>query len=420
MAARTQTYSVNDWELWTYVPLAGSFVLDFSKLNGTDTLGATDGAMTIQDVAISSLTITEGSSISQGIFTEAIPATMSAEIIVKDFTNTVSKNYYLGTPIWITLKNAETYNDTVFLKNTPIFMGKIRSFNVKLNPESNIANISLEASSKTQDDLNVLLTILKDNIVYKTDAIAAGATAAGIPNLYNSSFNHFGGTAVGAYETKTYGEWLKDMILCDLSVCRDDVTPTEVTWTSTTRYYKYKQGIKTTSGLTATLPAPTFTFDKTMITDLTLDWDGLSSPTGALLTNVYDPNIVYSYGASSDAASGGNVTLTTSVDLKDISEMTTFGQLATSYNKTFNPVSITTLTAHNFQNLTFREDTIYDSGSTPRSAWLYPERLLRIGELTQINMPTYGFTNYQAIIVGRTIEVSNDFVLTTYNLWKGF
>jgi hypothetical protein len=344
---------------------------------------------------------------------------MNVSIIVKNFTSAVSKNYYLGSPIWLTLKNAETYNDTVFLKNTPIFMGRIRSFNVQLAPESNIANITLQATSETQDDLNVLLTILKDNNIYKTDAISLFASAAGIPNLYKASFNQFGGTITGANETKTYGEWVKDMVLCDLYVCRDDVTPTTLSWGATTRTYQYNTGIKTSDYSTYNL-SPIYTFDKNTITDLVLDWDGLGSPTGVSLTNYYDPNIKYQYGSSSDSASGGASNFTATVDLKDITQMTSFGQLALFYNKTFAPVSITTVTAHNFQNLTFREDTILDTGSVARSAWLYPEKLVRIGDAIYVNMPTYGFAGYLALVVGRNIEISNDFVLTTYNLWKGF
>lgn len=419
MAARTQTYSINDWELWTYVPLAGSFVLDFSKLNGSDTLGATDGVMTIQNVEIGSISISEGNTVTQGIFTDPTPATMTCSIIVKNFTSTISKNYLIGTAIWLTLKNAETYNDTVFLKNTPIFMGKIRSFQVDLSPESNIANITLQASSKTQDDLNVQLNILKDNIIYKTDAISSFATAAGIPNLYKPSFKQFGGTALGANEIKTYGEWVKDMVLCDLYVCRDDVTPTTLSWGATTRTYKYNTGIKTTDYSTNAL-SPKYTFDKDTISDMTLDWDGLGSPTGVSLTNYFDSNITYKYGSSSDSAGGGAVNYTATVDLKDITQMTDFGQLALFYNKTFAPIEITTVTAHNFQNVTFREDTILDTGSISRNAWLYPEKLVRIGDAIQVNMPTYGFTNYLALVVGRNIEITNDFVLTTYNLWKGF
>jgi hypothetical protein len=420
MPSRSQTYSINDWELWTYVPLAGSFVLDFSNLNDAGAkLGATDGSMQIQNAEINSINIREGAPLNQGIFTEAIPATMTLSMIVKNFTSAVSRNYYIGTPIWITLKNAETYNDSVYGKNTPMFIGRIRSFNVQLAPNTNIATVTIEATSQTQDDLNVLLTILKDNIIQKTTAIASFADAVGIPNQFKESFYHFGGTAVGANETKTYGEWVADMILCDLYVARDDVTPTEVSWGATSRTYKYNTGIKTTTFNKASLPVG-YTFDENTITDLVLDWDGLGAPTGVTLTNYYNQNIVYQYGVNSGTASGAANNFSAIVDLKDIGEMTSFGQLAVFYNKTFAPINITTLTAQNFQNITFREDTIYDSGMTPRSAWLYPERLLRIGDLAQINMPTYGFTNHQAIVVGRNIEVSNDFIQTTYNLWKGF
>jgi hypothetical protein len=419
VASRTQIYETTDWQIWTYVPLAGSFVLDFSKLNGSDTLGATGGSIEIQDVQIASINISEGSPVTQGIFTIPTPASMSCSLIVDDFTSTLSQNYLIGTPIWVTLKNAETYDDTTYLKNTPMFMGRIRSFNVTLTPGTNIASIEIEATSQTEDDLNVLMTILKDNIVYKTAAIGAAATALGIPNLFKESFNHFGGTALGAYETKSYGEYISDMVLCDLNVVRDDVTPVEVVTGASSRTFNYNTGIKTTTYSTSTLPVIQ-TFDSDTISDLILDWDGAGSPTGVTLTNYYNSSLIYQYGSTSDSASGGAVLFTSVVDLKDVNEMKSFADLALFYNKTFAPVTISTVTARNFQDLTYREDTVYTPGLSPVSAWLYPENLLRIGQLARINMPTYGFTNYDAIVVGRNIEVSNDFVLTTYNLWKGY
>jgi hypothetical protein len=419
MAARTQTYETTDWQIWTYVPLAGSFVLDFSMLNGSDTLGATDGSIVVQDVQITSLVINEGSPVSQGIFPEITPASMSCNLIVSNFTSSVSKNYLIGTPIWVTLKNAETYDDTVYGKNTPYFMGRIRSFNVQVTPGSNIASIDLEATSQTQDDLNVLMTILKDNSVYKTAAISAAADALGIPTLYKDSYNHFGGTALGAYETKSYGDYLADMVLCDLNVVRDDVTPVDVVVGATSRTFIYNTGVKTTHFGISTLPL-IYTYDDDSISNMTMDWDGAGSPTGVTLTNYFDSNIVYQYGSTSSDASGGAVIYVGTVDLLDLTEMKGFADLALFYNKTFAPISITTVTARNFQDLTFREDTVYTSGFSPVSAWLYPENLLRVGDHLQVNMPTYGFTNYDAIVVGRSIEVSNDFVLTTYNLWKGY
>jgi len=80
------------------VPLAGSFFLDFSKLNGSDTLGATGGSIEIQDVQIASINISEGSPVTQGIFTIPTPASMSCSLIVDDFTSTLSQNYLIGTP----------------------------------------------------------------------------------------------------------------------------------------------------------------------------------------------------------------------------------------------------------------------------------------------------------------------------------
>jgi hypothetical protein len=264
------------------------------------------------------------------------------------------------------------------------------------------------------------MTVHKDNIVDKYAAIGAAATALGIPNIFKPTYTHFGGTPAGVDETKSYGEFVSDLVLCDLTVVRDDVTPESVNAGVSSRTFKYNTGIKTTDWNSTYLPAPTFTFDQATISDLAVDWDGAGSPTGVTLTNYYDPNLIYQYGSTVSDASGGVALFTSTVDLKDITEMKAFADLALFYNKTFAPVSITVVTARNFQNLNYREDIVYTSGLDPISVWLYPETLYRIGQVIRINMTTYGFTNYDAIIVGRNIEVSNDFVLTTYNLWKGF
>lgn len=419
MAIRTQTYLTEDWKIWTYVPESNSFVLDFSKLNGTDTLGYANGSMVVSDSQVTGINLNEGGVVTSAIFTDVAPASISISLIIKNFSSYMARNYLVGTAIWVTYKNAEDIPDNNFSLNTPIFIGRIRSFNVDIQPGSDFASVTIEATSDTEDDLNVLMSILKDNIVYKTEAIAASATTLGIDTSFYPSTLHFGGTAVGVYETKTYGEWLADLVLCNLDVVRDDVTATGVFYTSLTRQYNYSNGIKTTTSNGSAITSKA-TFDENIITDVELNWDGAGAPTGVTLTNDYNNTIVYQYGSTSSSSTGGAFNFAATVDVKDITEMTSVGQRMISYGREFAPVSVAVKLATNYQDIDFANEYLLDQGSTYREAWLYPANLLRIGDVAEITVSAYGFTDYRAIITGRTITVTPDDWTVTYNLWKGF
>jgi len=418
MADKIITYLSSDWKIWTYQPVENRFILDFTALNdATKPLSATDGEVKVLDVEIGSINIQEGAEITNGVFTDVQPASADISLIFKDFTQTDSMKFLIGTALWITFRNGETYEDTVYKHNTPIFIGRIRSFNVNLQPESDYASITVQATSGTQDDLNVQLTILKDNIVYKTAAIGQAAYLNNIPYLYKDSYLHFGGTALGAYETKTYGEWVRDMNLCDLYVIRDDVTPIELNYGATTRTYKYQTGIKTSESVISSLPEYDFTGDN--VSGLVMNFDGEGAPTGVSLVNYYNSAIVYDYGTPAIASSGQAYNFGATIDVKDLNEMLTVSQKMLSKTKSFSPVEVTVKTATNYQNLTIREETLLDQTLTPRQVYLYPKSLLRIGDVANVNIPEFGIDNQQVFIVGRNIEISPDNWLTTYNLWKG-
>jgi hypothetical protein len=50
---------------------------------------------------------------------------------------------------------------------------------------------------------------------------------------------------------------------------------------------------------------------------------------------------------------------------------------------------------------------------------MLPANLLRVGEELRINSTTFGSDTVNKVI-GRTIEVTPDNWMVTYNLWKGF
>jgi hypothetical protein len=421
MANITKTYSRTDWEIWTYVPVAGSFVLDFSKLNGSDVLGSTDGSMQISTDKIASIQVQEGGPVNNGIFTEAIPARLLVTLNVFGFTSALASKYLVGTAIWLTYKNAETYGDPVMGTKTPMFIGKIRSFNVDVQPGEDMATISIEATSNTEDDLNTLVTMYRNDSVLKDSLLASSAAAYGIPtNFYSETgpglYLHYP-PAIGVNETKSYGEWVAEFVTSYVNIVRDDVTPALNNWTSTTRSWYFNQGIKTTASFAGQTARSNI--DSTKIIAMQMDWDGAGAPTGVNLTNYYTPALTYQIGNSQGSSTGGASIYTQTVDVKDSTEMVAVANRMLSSTRTFAPVMIAVKIAINNQSITFLEDTLLDYGGTPRSVWIYPQNLLRIGETFSITISKYSISSYSALVVGRTINVTPDDYTVQYNLWKG-
>lgn len=408
MANKTQTYSTSDWKIWTYQPFNNRFILDFNQLDDASApLSSTDGTIKTIDALIGGITITEGSSIDQGVFSNVQPASMTVSLLFKDFTAVDSRKFLVGSTIAASYRNAQTVENLMFGglwgKTTPVFYGRISSFNVDIQPGSNFATVTIQANSYAQDNLNTQISFTKDTTTAKSALITSAANAKGIAiGLEASAYNY----ANTVSESKTLGEWLSDLIVCDMTLAANNFI---YGWWGVHDYYYFYQNIQT---LPSTVGTSSFTFDDTNITDVTLDWSGANAPTGVTLTNYATPATVYQYGTDSSSA-GFNYSAT--IDVKDITQMTTIGQKMISMVKQFAPVSIRTKTATNFQNITFKEEDFGDG-----SVWFVPTNLIPVGKTIQVNQPTYGFTNQKMLITGRTIEVTTDNWTTTYDLWKGF
>lgn len=396
MAERTRIYKATDWQIWTYVPEPGSFVLDFSKLDGPDVLGTTGGSLQILDAEIASLSIVDGAEVSQGFLSELNPTQMQASLSIKNFTATDANAFFLGTDVAVTYKNESDINDAVYGYNTPVFIGRLRSFQVEVMPGADFSNISLSASSKTEDDVNILMGIQRNSTSGKENLITAAAADLGVlivspGSLYNFKNNQ--------YEVKTIGEWFTDLQLCNMNVVCDFLNrnPATGVWN------------KFIFGVPAEIETPQVVFDESSISDVIFDWSGAGAPTGVSLTNYFQPELVYTYGISNQQ-SNGIVNYFATVDLKDITEMTEVGQKMVSMNKAFRPVTVTTLTAYSNQEITFSD---VDSH-------LYPSNLASIPKTVSIDLPSQGFDEVPMIVTGRTLEITPDTWTTTYNLWKGF
>jgi len=415
MANRTQTYLSKDWNIWTNKQFnAGRFRLDFSKLDDASApLGLYDDYLAILDVKINSININQGAQISQGIFSEISPSRLSINMEMRNFTADDSNQFFIGLPIVVTYKNAETLDDFYWGKNTPIFYGRIRSFNVDIQPGTNIASLSVTATTANEDYLNTLIAIDKDTTNYKstliynaTSQVIPGPARFNAPSLY-----HYASTNS---EVKTYGEWLSDLNLGDLAIVADDYKFSGFS-PSPIRQVIYDTALKFQPN---TLGSNVFTYDSTNIIDLTLDWSGAESPSGVTLTNYFNNAIIYQYG-SDGRSNSGSFNFSATLDVKELTEMETIGKKMISMSKKFAPIEIVTKTATNFHNLTFKE-LVYTFGGATNYLYIKPENLSEVGDTIQINMPDYGFINQQMLVTGRTLEITPDDWTTTYNLWKGF
>ncbi len=404
-----EPYKAEDWKIWTYQPVPNTFILDFSQLDDAGApLSATEGTIEINDSLIAGITIHEGTTPTNGIFLSPTPATATIEVTMTDFTKTDSNKFLVGTEIWITFKNDEDYDNAYnnLGKNTPVFMGRIRSFDVNIQPDSNIASIRLEASSKTQDELNKLLTIDTNTASYKTTLIEAAVETYGYYIDLAFSSNYF---YARSKQTKTYGEWLSEHIATTVQIPADYVWYTSQTGSHTAPNIVFENGIRSKSNVLS-VEYPGWDFTEADITSVELGWSNASSPTGVTLTNDANSSLVYQFG--SDQSTGGGMYNAT-VDLSNIDDMIAAGNIMLNFNKYFTPISIETITAR------VGEPIVWGVQGDSYSVTLLPRNLAFIGYAVTVTMLENGFDEEKMFIVGRTIEVTPDDWKTTYNLWKG-
>jgi hypothetical protein len=414
MATTTKTYDSGDWKLWTYRPQLGSFVLDFSQLDGPDVLGnGTDGVV-VSSYDVAEVNITSGGEMGFGVIYPLNPTVASIIVNVKDFTTDVMNDFYVGTNIAISVDNPSGFSNPY----TYLFSGVIDSAMVEVIPGENFSTITIQARALASVQFNTDIGLTKNETDTKALLIKNAAAAVGILISPSLTGSYFRGTA---RESKSVGEWLTDLALCDFMQINDNIEQRVVTKTDildpTTWVIEWLESIKVYTR-TEALPS-SGTLDETSITGLQLDWSGAGSPTGVTLTNYTDSSIVYQYG-STTADAGGAVSYSATVDVKDLASMTTIGQQLLAMVKAFRPVQITTITATNNQELDWKIIDIPDGviGFVPTP--LYPENIYNLGETVTIDLPEFGVEEVDMIIIGREINVTPDNWITTYTLWKGF
>jgi hypothetical protein len=398
MADRTRIYKSTDWSIWTYVPEPGSFILDFSDLDGTDVLGTTGGGLEQLDAQIGNISLVEGGQVTNGTFLDLTPNQLSAEIIIRDFTAADANKYLVGTSIALTLKNEASIDNPIFGFNTPYFLGRIRSFSVNVLPGEDFATVSINATSKLEDDLNVLMGVEKSTVFSKNGVLFPYLENLGINSRATTTYRF----ANNEFEEKTVGEWLGEMITTSGDIPIDGLEPDiDGLWIEMLQ-----------SRIPYSYYAAERFFDETEISQAILDWDGAGSPTGVSLTLYSDSEIQYFYGATSQN-SNGVFNYSYTADVQDLTELIEVGQSILNRSpKIFGPVEITHETAREYQEITFV--------SNPVDYYYYwPNNCGKVGETLSIDLPSQGFTNFKTKITGRTIEITPDNWITTYNLWKG-
>jgi hypothetical protein len=411
----TKVYDPTDWKIYTYTPELGSFVLDFSQLNGPDVLGTSPGVRTLVDYQISNISIQEGGLPDSGMFLPIQPSIMQAQFIVKDFVTTDINNFYVGTSIQVIY---DGYQNTNLTSNEMyVFTGFVSSASVQISPGQDFSIISITADSSSRRALNSSMNIKRDETTLKGNLIQAAADANNISLQVDSGAYNFKGTA---NEVKTVGEWFADLALCDLMQFTDDIKPGLALLVSPGLFELFFSG-GAELRVKETLDTSVETFDETVLTDVQLDWSGFDSPTGVTLTNAQDPAIIYSFG-STVSDPGGTVAYSATVDLKDLSQMTTVGKKFLGMVKAFRPVEVTVQIGSTYQDVEFDLWSVPIIGSPGNFAqfYAYPKNFLFIGDTVTIDLPDKGIDSIDMLITGRTIEITPDTWTTTYNLWKGF
>jgi hypothetical protein len=89
---------------------------------------------------------------------------LSLGLNIKNYSVVESEKYYIGSPIWVTLKNEETIPEKRYGLNTPIFVGKITGFNAPIIPGEDFTEVTIQASANTADMLNMLLSVKKGTV----------------------------------------------------------------------------------------------------------------------------------------------------------------------------------------------------------------------------------------------------------------
>lgn len=421
MADRTRTYLPTDWSIWVNQPEAGSFIWDFSEWDSGDVWGTTGNTFSAVDLQIENITFTEGSTISQGVFSQATPNTLNVSFNTKNFNTNLAAKFLNGSNIELRLKNENTEPQ---LEQTVFFMGYIEDVTCDVQPGSDFASISVSATSVTSKALNRLVSITKNTTTEKGELLQTALSPYGLVVLTDE--NHFANSAT---EEKTIGEWLQDALISSL------YNPAQ------TGYFSGIFKELMTNGISETFSGGVYvinhsygsnfdivqaynpqvvkgTFDDESISNVTVGWQGEGSPTGVNLTLASDSGVTYKKNAD-DNGEPGMFTYSGSVDVKNLTELTRVGNALLGMSRKFAPMQISSVRARTYDEITFRQIdfTIHDEIEYP--TWFRVKNDIIIGQQIGVELLDYGI-NDTLLVTGKTHEITPDSWTITYDLWKGF
>lgn len=396
MATTTRTYKTSDWKIWTYVPVAGKFRLDFSTLDGSDVLSSTIGSMGQITDPITSIEISDGGQLSNGSLLPATPSTAVISFELLNFTKNSVKEYYNGKRIIITQPSTQTNID--YGTNAVMFEGIITDCQVNLDTQSNIAIVTISCDSLWTALLNQQQAITKNTTDLKgtywfVNVWAEGATGGQYSVLGGSGVTYTSHYGTTGNVTDTLGNFLDDFLTSDTLFAAPTLTTATNYFTSIFRFYRVSD--LTTTGY-ITIPG-------TNIYGIGIANNPADIPSNYSLTS----SAGASYNSNSPVynilGAGNNYSI--GVDVLNSNELQTIADRMSLITTGLSPVQVSVLVARNNQTIS------YD---------IVPTYLQDCGKAIKADLSAWGFSSTETMYVtGRTITVTPDDFTVSYTVTKG-
>lgn len=408
MATKTRTYLPTDWQVWTYAPLAGAFRLDFSVLNGSDTLGATGGSMAVLDLDINSINIDDGDLPINSVLASMSPATATISASTNTWNAAFIKELYSGKYIAITLKNESLVDIDVYGKNSVFFLGTISNVNYDVDPIAQVTNYTISATDILSNALNQPIEVNRSATATKSSSIFAGINAK--PELFDShltiapNIDMTANFETNTTESRSLGNWLDDFIKTYVSI-------------PICYYYNAGSSLVRQIDMNALHAKPS---SGTQITNATatrimMITDGAEIPTSFNFNNT---TTTYAKGSTDASILTQPINYSTSLDVNGQSQLQQVADKISSYTPELSPTYITIKTATPFQPIVFDNSQAQSGGQ-----YYYPNNWFANGTDLDVYLAYFasgGVTpHYYTKIVGQSHEITPDYWQTTYKLMKG-
>jgi hypothetical protein len=420
MATSTRTYKNTDWNIWVYTPVPGKFRLDFSLLNGSDVLSATDeGGLEIANLEIISINISESTSLRQGTLQSIEPGQAIISARIENFQKNDLIEYYSGKQIAITLKNEITDPAlalAVYGYNTPYFFGKINDVSMTMEPFSNYAIVEITAQENLVSILNTPMILAKYNFPLAIEILSTDLANYNLNNEYGEILfrTEVGQTYYGTLEDVegSVGEFLQEYL-------EMDVLGAYFLWRWDGTNWKRLLYFNYFPSRNYLISTPAFGLSRQIaeknIYRLGFGIDGLDKPTSMIIRQS-DGNGVYTFSASAASTLSPLTVLDVTLDIKDFTSASLINNMRTNYDTELNVIEVSVLNAYENQDITF--DNKDDSANAGRI--LRPITNADSGWRLTLDLSNYGYSATENFyVMGKNHEITQDSWVTTYRLMKG-